>query len=97
MERKLEFNTPLSTFYNEIKAVFGRDPDINIEYDADENEIKMRVTGQEKAEALTKILPSEKKFGNVTVKVTVIQQMNSVRQGRTSFRKRPKVIRFYRT
>ena len=72
MERKLELTTPWATFYNEIKAMFGRDPDIKIEYDADENEIKLRVTGQEKAEALTKIMPPEKKFGNVTVKVTVI-------------------------
>lgn len=72
MERKIELNTPWATFYNEIKAMFGQDTAIRIEYDVDKNEIKMRVTGQEKAEALTKILPPEKKFGNVTVKVTVI-------------------------
>ena len=69
-------NTTLSppwlNYVNEIKALFGRDPEISILYDDNANEVKLYVEGGDKANALAIILPPEKHFGNVTLKITVV-------------------------
>lgn len=71
-EKKVGLSSPWVTYYNEIVALFGDDPDIKIFYYAEDNMIKMMVNGQEKADALTQLLPPEKSFGNVTLKIVVI-------------------------
>lgn len=68
----LKLSSPWVTYYNEIKALFGEDPDIRVEYDEDENEVKLFVEDQEKADALSQLLPPAKAFGNVVMKITVI-------------------------
>lgn len=68
----LNLAAPWVEFYQEIKALFGADPAIKIDYDDDERVISLRVEGEEKAEALEALLPKEKAFGNVTVEVRVI-------------------------
>lgn len=72
MENKLKIAPPWITYYNEIEAMFGEDPEIKIEYNEDENVINMYVNGQEKADALTKLLPAEKNFGGVSIYTKVI-------------------------
>lgn len=73
MSRNIKLSSPWVKYYREIDALFGKDPDIKIEYNDDSNpqEIKLLVTGEEKADAIAKLLPSEKVFGNVVVKITV--------------------------
>lgn len=68
----LKLSSPWVIYYHEIKALFEQDPDINIFYDEDANEIKLFVKKASKAEALMQLLPAEKTFGNVTLKVTVV-------------------------
>lgn len=68
----LNLSAPWVEFYQEIKALFGDDPAIRIDYNKDEKVISLRVEGQDKAEALEALLPKEKTFGNVTVKLLVI-------------------------
>ena len=63
---------PWVIYYKEINALFGDDPDITVQYEEDTNTINMKVDGQEKADAIVQILPTEKKFGNVVVKINVI-------------------------
>lgn len=69
---KLEMSPPWNRLVSEMKALFGEDKDINIQYDADNLEIKLYVRDPAKADALTQLLPEQQVFGNVAVKVTVI-------------------------
>lgn len=72
MAKKLKLSPPWVTFYHDLKEMFGNDPDIKIEIDDDDYSVKMYVEDQEKADALSKILPTEKTFGNVVVRIKVI-------------------------
>lgn len=75
----LKLSPPWALHYRKIVALFGKDPEIKIEYDEDTPEVKLYVSNQEKAEAITQILPSEVPFGNVVFKVSVIpENVNSV-------------------
>ena len=69
---KLKLSPPWVTYFNEIVALFGNDPDIWIDYNENDLEIKLRVDDLGKAWAISQLLPAEKDFGNVTLKITVI-------------------------
>lgn len=68
----LKLAAPWVAYFNEVKALFGDDPEIKLEYNNDNYEIKMYVDNQEKADALTQLIPAEKAFGNIVVKTIVI-------------------------
>ena len=68
----LKLSPPWITFMHEIVALFNQDPDIDIKCDEEEPRIKLYVKGAGKAEALTKLLPTDKEFGNVILKIEVI-------------------------
>lgn len=69
---RLKISPPWITYLNQIKVMFGNDPDIDVTYDNDEKEIKLLVNNSEKAEAISNLLPVEKTFGNVKLKITVV-------------------------
>lgn len=69
---KLKLQSPWIQFYDEIEVFFKEDPEVLVIYDEDEYEIRLYVDDPQKAEALTNVLPSEKQYGNITLKVTVI-------------------------
>lgn len=71
-DKTAKLSPPWVTFYRKVNALFGEDPDIRIQFHEDDNTIKLYVEGQDKAEALTKILPVEKNFGGVTLYIEVI-------------------------
>ena len=65
--------SPWVDFYRQIEAMFNDDPEITVKYDNDEEKIKIYVDGSNsKITALSKILPEEKVFGNVTIKIEII-------------------------
>lgn len=75
MENKMKLSTPWVTLYRKFEAMFGDDPDIKLEYvagDGNDPIIKMFVDGQDKADAIQKLLPEFYDFGNVKMKVEVI-------------------------
>lgn len=75
MTDKLRLSPPWITLKSQFEAMFGDDPDITVEYvaaDGNDPIIKLFVNGQDKADALTTIIPTEFDFGNVTVSVMVI-------------------------
>ena len=76
--KNLNLSSPWTIFYREIQAMFGKDPDIKISYDEDAYVIKLYVTGTDKANALSQLLPVEKEFGNVVLKIIVIPANNEV-------------------
>ena len=71
-KKEFKLSSPWMTYYHEIEALFGEDPAIKVSFDNDEKIIKLYVIGDEKAEALTQILPAKKEFGNVTVSINII-------------------------
>lgn len=68
----LKLSPPWITFVHELDALFGPDPEIEIVYENTEPRVKLYVESTSKAEALTKLLPVEKEFGNVVLKIEVI-------------------------
>lgn len=69
---KLNLSSPWVNFYREIEALFSEDPEIKVAFDEQENVISLYVDNEEKAEALTQLLPSARTYGNVTVSVRVV-------------------------
>ena len=69
---ELHLSSPWVNFYREIEALFKEDETVRVGFDENACEIRLDVESTVKAEALTKLLPAEKTFGTVTVKVTVI-------------------------
>jgi len=78
---RLKLSPPWVTFVNEIEAMFGNDHEINIVYDNDEVAIRLYVDNGKKAEAISMLLPEEKWFGNVCLKVSVIPANDKVFEG----------------
>lgn len=74
MTKKTTLYAPWFIFMNEVYAMFKDDPDIEIvTKDLHEPyEIKLMVNGQEKAEALSQLLPAGRDFGKVKVFIQVI-------------------------
>lgn len=64
--------SPWVDYYRQLEALFGDDPDIMINYKEDDNIITLWVDGMEKADALAQLLPTEKTFGNVTIRIEVV-------------------------
>lgn len=63
---------PWLEYARELKLLFGEDPEVDVDYNEDENEVVLLVESEEKADAIGQLLGTEKVFGNVTLKITVI-------------------------
>ena len=75
----VKLTAPWITYYRELNELFKEDPEVRVIYDDEENEVRLYVDNQEKAEALKELLPVEMDFGNVTLVITVIPS-NSFRK-----------------
>lgn len=83
---ELKLSPPWITYVKEVMALFGEDPEIKILYNNDECKLELMVDNHDKAEALTELLPTEKAFGNVTLKISVIP-CNNLKSAPDLFRK----------
>lgn len=63
---------PWVTFASEMEQMFKYDSEVHVVYDNDEHEIKVYVDNSAKAGALTELLPAEKTYGNIVLKITVV-------------------------
>lgn len=72
MSEVFKLSAPWFDYYRKIEALFGEDPDVLVQYDEEENIINIKVDGQDKADAITQLLPEEKQFGSITVRINVI-------------------------
>ena len=70
-DKKLKLQAPWTILYDRLCALFKHDDEVRVEYD-DEYTIKIYVDNNRKCDALAMILPPEKTYGNVTVKIQVI-------------------------
>ena len=70
--KELNISSPWVIFCKEVDALFKNDPDVMVDYNGEGTRVVVRVEGAEKADALSKLLPRSRTFGNVTVRVEVI-------------------------
>lgn len=64
--------SPWVVFANEVKKLFERDEEVEVKYDNDEVMLSILVSNQDKYEALRRLIPARKEFGNVTLDINVI-------------------------
>jgi len=69
---KLNLAAPWTTYYKQLEALFEKDSEVSVVFDNENYAIRLYVESQEKAEALEKMLPAEKVFGNIRVRILVI-------------------------
>ena len=84
---RLKLSPPWVIFVNEIKALFGRDPEIGITYDNDECVVKLHIENHDKAEAIAQMLPVTKEFGNVILNIEVIPANKNLSNAKTDYTK----------
>ncbi len=80
----MRLSAPWEIFYKEIAALFQEDSEIKVTFDEEKCEIKLYVENGRKADALSKLLPDERQFGNVTVKITVVPANNGEKEDKAS-------------
>ena len=68
----LNLSSPWVIFYRKVNELFKEDPEVHVVFDQDSNTIKLYVDNDEKYDALTQLLPTEKVFGNITLKIQVV-------------------------
>ena len=68
----VKLSPPWVEHYHKISAFFKYDSEVKVFYDDDEKEVRLYVDNAKKANALSKLLPREKAFGNVVLKIAVI-------------------------
>ena len=69
---KVKISAPWVLFYREINALFHEDPEVHVTFDEEEKVVNLYVDNDEKASALENLIPSEKTFGEVTLKINII-------------------------
>lgn len=70
----LRLQPPWNTYVSKIKAMFENDPEIRIEYNESNSNptVTMYVENSTKADALQQLLGIEKKFGNISLAITIV-------------------------
>ena len=68
---RLKISPPWVTYINKLQALFDGDPAIAFNIDYDNMTVALAGYNGEKNAALQRLLPAEKKFGNVTLKIVI--------------------------
>lgn len=65
-------SAPWITYYREVDALFKKDKEVFVVFDEENVELKIYVNNQSKADAIRCLMPLEREFGNVSLKINVI-------------------------
>lgn len=65
-------SAPWVTYYREVNELFKKDKEVFVVFDEENVELKIYVKDQIKASAIQYLMPTEKEFGNVVIKIDVI-------------------------
>ncbi len=65
-------SAPWVTYYKEVNELFKKDKDVFVVFDEENVELKIYVKDQIKASAIQYLMPTEKEFWNVVLKIDVI-------------------------
>ena len=71
-ENAMKLYSPWVIFAKKVEKFFEKDPEVKFEFDEEKNVIKLFVDNKAKAEALGRLLPLRKTFGNVDVHIMII-------------------------
>lgn len=74
-------SSPWVTYYRKVDALFKKDREVFVVFDEENIELKIYVNGQAKADAIRYLMPLEKEFGGVTLKIDVIPSNGSQLRG----------------
>lgn len=72
MKDGVSMSPPWHTYYHELEALFGQDPDVALDFNEDDLVIRLYAFKEEKAYALSQLLPAVKEFGGISVRVRVV-------------------------
>lgn len=96
MSERFNLASPWLNYARKINALFKDDPEVKVDYDNDAPAVMLYVNSNEKAEALSILLPMEKEFGNVTLQIKVIPANTSPKTRlevfSTAFKGNPAVV-----
>jgi len=73
---RINVSSPWVCEFRKYQVLFEQDQDIKLAFDNSNPTIKMYISGQDKYEALSQLLPAEKKFGGVTLRIQLIPANN---------------------
>lgn len=68
---KIKLSPPWSIFYDEVSAMFRPDPEVRVVMDENNMVMHVLVNNPIKSAAIAAVLPTERIYGNVTLKVDV--------------------------
>lgn len=71
-EGKMKISSPWVSYVHKLRALFGKDPDIEIFFDDADNVVTLHVKSDAKAKALERILKPFVTFGKNVLKITVV-------------------------
>lgn len=69
---RIRLSAPWDTYYHEVNELFKKDDETKVVFDEEQICIKLYVKSSEKATAIRELMPTDVKFGNVTLTITVI-------------------------
>ena len=69
---KVKMSAPWVQYAHALAALFAEDEQVSVQCDEDKNIVKVRVDNALKADALSRLLPTEQDFGNVKLRISVI-------------------------
>jgi len=69
---RIHKQSPWIEYYEQLELLFEEDSEVRVLYDDKDYTVKLYVTDVDKADALQRVLPAKKEFGNVELKVAVI-------------------------
>lgn len=73
MATEMKVSPPWIEYYRKVEALFKNDAAVRVHYDDHQKTLRLFVIGEEKERALKKLLPTEKNFGGVVLKIEVYQ------------------------
>ena len=74
---RLKISPPWITYTNMLEALFDGDPQIAFNIASNDREVTIACNNGDKCAALAKVLPEEKKFGNVTLTINIDGPMSN--------------------
>lgn len=74
---RLKVSPPWITYMHELVALFDEDPQIAFNISPDEKSVTISCNNGDKCAALAKLLPEEKKFGNVVFTINIDGPMSN--------------------
>lgn len=78
----MKLSPPWVTFANEVKALFEQDKEVVVLYYDERKKLELYVKNERKADAISQLIPSEKTFGNVTIKINVVTMNQTIEDSR---------------